>query len=342
MTGTPVENRLTDLWAIMDFVQPGFLGTSAEFHRNFVSKRKERQTGEANTTRLRRTIGHRMLRRMKESTLENMPDKHLHPEGWNGYNLHRWSLPLTDAQMRAIEDFQLQFERDCANPEVDAAGARLRAIEGFRRVADHPLVADKRLIPIMESPVEELIEKSAKLQVAIEVIHQVKAADEKVIIFSGIRLSQQLLARIVSEKFGIEPRIINGDTPITSSRSSSSRQGIIEEYSKKQGFDVLILSPLAAGVGLNITAANHVIHFTRHWNPAKEAQATDRAYRIGQKKPVHIYYPMSLSETFQSFDSVLHLLLERKQSLASSTLTPTQDLSHQEFTGLLQNTTSHE
>jgi SNF2 family DNA or RNA helicase len=93
---------------------------------------------------------------------------------------------------------------------------------------------------------------------------------------------------------------------------------------------------------LNITAANHVIHFTRHWNPAKEAQATDRAYRIGQKKPVHIYYPMSLSETFQSFDSVLHLLLERKQSLASSTLTPTQDLSHQEFTGLLQNTTSHE
>ena len=342
MTGTPVENRLTDLWAIMDFLQPGFLGTSAEFNRNFVSKRKEQQTGEANTTRLRRTIGHRMLRRMKESTLENMPDKHLHPEGWNGFTMHPWSLPLTDAQMSAIQDFQSQFERDCANPEVDGAGARLRAIEGFRRVADHPLVADKRLIPVLESPVEELIEKSAKLQVAIEVIHQVKAADEKVIIFSGIRLSQQLLARIVSEKFGIDPRIINGDTPITSGRTTSSRQSIIEEYSKKKGFDVLILSPLAAGVGLNITAANHVIHFTRHWNPAKEAQATDRAYRIGQKKPVHIYYPMSLSEAFQSFDSVLHLLLERKQNLASSTLTPTQDLSHQEFTGLLQNMTSHE
>ena len=118
MTGTPVENRLTDLWAIMDFVQPGFLGTSAEFNRNFVSKRKEQQTGEANTTRLRRTIGHRMLRRMKESTLENMPDKHLHPEGWNGFTMHPWSLPLTDAQMSAIQDFQSQFERDCANPEV--------------------------------------------------------------------------------------------------------------------------------------------------------------------------------------------------------------------------------
>jgi SNF2 family DNA or RNA helicase len=98
---------------------------------------------------------------------------------------------------------------------------------------------------------------------------------------------------------------------------------------------------LAAGVGLNITAANHVIHFTRHWNPAKEAQATDRAYRIGQKKPVHIYYPMSLSEAFQSFDSVLHLLLERKQNLASSTLTPTQDLTTKEFMGLLQNAPSN-
>jgi hypothetical protein len=342
MTGTPVENRLTDLWAIMDFVQPGFLGTSTEFTRNFVSKRKERETGEANTARLRRTIGHRMLRRLKESTLENMPDKHLHPEGWSGFNLHPWSLPLTDAQMSAIQDFQLQFERDCANPDVDGAAARLRAIEGFRRVADHPLVADKRLIPILESPLEELIAKSAKLQVAVDVIEQVRAANEKVIVFSGIRLSQQLLARIVSEKFGIDPNIINGETPITSGRTTTSRQSIIEEFSKKPGFDVLILSPLAAGVGLNITAANHVIHFTRHWNPAKEAQATDRAYRIGQKKPVHIYYPMSLSEAFQSFDSVLHLLLERKQKLASSTLTPTQDLTTKEFMGLLQPTARHE
>ena len=84
------------------------------------------------------------------------------------------------------------------------------------------------------------------------------------------------------------------------------------------------MSPIAAGVGLNVTAANHVIHYTRHWNPAKESQATDRAYRIGQNKDVHVYYPLAILENMDSFDIVLDNLLERKSSLASSTIFPTE------------------
>ena len=91
------------------------------------------------------------------------------------------------------------------------------------------------------------------------------------------------------------------------------------------------MSPLAAGVGLNITSANHVIHFTRHWNPAKEAQATDRAHRIGQQKQVNVYYPMGLSDEFMSFDAVLHKLLMKKAHLAEQSLTPTTDLKEADF-----------
>lgn len=84
------------------------------------------------------------------------------------------------------------------------------------------------------------------------------------------------------------------------------------------------MSPVAAGMGLNVTAANHVIHYSRHWNPAKENQATDRAYRIGQTKDVYVYYPMAVSENFRSFDETLDDLLSRKTSLATSTIFPTE------------------
>ena len=84
------------------------------------------------------------------------------------------------------------------------------------------------------------------------------------------------------------------------------------------------MSPVAAGMGLNVTAANHIIHYNRHWNPAKENQATDRAYRIGQTKDVYVYYPLAVHKDFQSFDITLDQLLERKSTLASSTIFPTE------------------
>jgi SNF2 family DNA or RNA helicase len=337
MTGTPVENQLTDLWAIMDFADPGFLGTQAAFSKAYI--RGNSGTSEAQiaaSEKLRAHLGHRMLRRVKEDVLEDMPPKTLHPELWDGSSMHDWAAEMTPSQLKAHHDFRHQYELDLMNPEMNGMAAMLKAIAGFRAVADHPLVADKRLVPILETDSSELIAGSGKLQVTMRLLESIRSLDEKVIVFSGIRLSQQLLAKVIRDTFGINPPIVNGETPVSTSRGKASRQGIIDQFNSTPGFAVLVLSPLAAGVGLNITSANHVIHFTRHWNPAKESQATDRAYRIGQQREVRVYYPMSLTSAFVSFDAVLHRLLERKMSLATSTLTPTKDLKEDDFLGLLQ------
>ena len=103
-----------------------------------------------------------------------------------------------------------------------------------------------------------------------------------------------------------------------------SRQQAVDRFQSTSGFNAIIMSPLAAGVGLNITEANHVIHYSRWWNPAKEDQASDRVYRIGQTRPVHIYLPMATHPEFQTFDVILHELLERKRQLSQGTLFPTE------------------
>ena len=112
-----------------------------------------------------------------------------------------------------------------------------------------------------------------------------------------------------------------------------SRQALVDRFNVSEGFQVMVLSPIAAGFGINIQSANHVIHYTRHWNPAKEAQATDRAYRISQTKPVTMYYPMSLSAGFKTFDA--NLLLDRKAQLAKEALVPSPSVELKDFNGLM-------
>ena len=136
-----------------------------------------------------------------------------------------------------------------------------------------------------------------------------------------------MLQKICYERYGVVYKIINGDTPSIISRQTNnklSRQASIDDFQSINGFNIIIMSPVAAGMGLNVTAANHVIHYSRHWNPAKENQATDRAYRIGQTKDVYIYYPMAVSKNFKSFDETLDELLSRKTNLATSTIFPTE------------------
>ena len=156
---------------------------------------------------------------------------------------------------------------------------------------------------------------------------KIKANNEKVIIFAEHKETQKMLQRVCLEKYGVVAKIINGDTPSVVSRQASgrqSRQASIDDFQSVYGFNVIIMSPIAAGMGLNVTAANHVIHYSRHWNPAKESQATDRAYRIGQKKDVYVYYPMAVNKEFKAFDETLDELLSRKTSLATSTIFPTE------------------
>jgi SNF2 family DNA or RNA helicase len=179
-------------------------------------------------------------------------------------------------------------------------------------------------------PLSEIESNSPKMKWLMVELGKIKARNDKVILFCELRDVQRLLQRAISERFGFAPAIINGDTS-TSSKSTLSRQKQIRGFQEKPGFGAIILSPLAAGFGLNIQAANHVIHFTRTWNPAKEDQATDRAYRIGQSKEVFVYCPLVVAEDFTTFDAKLNALLEWKRGLSGDMLNGVGDVSGNDF-----------
>jgi SNF2 family DNA or RNA helicase len=200
----------------------------------------------------------------------------------------------------------------------------LLTIMDIREISEHPYLYDPSLL---KHECDELVETSARLQATIPFLDRIKEKEEKVIIFAERKDTQKMLQKVCFERYGIVPKIINGDTPSVVTRQSSdrlSRQASIDQFQSVEGFNIIIMSPVAAGMGLNVTAANHVIHYSRHWNPAKENQATDRAYRIGQSKDVYVYFPMAICKDFKSFDETLDELLSRKTTLASSTIFPTE------------------
>ncbi|MGB3367266.1 MAG: C-terminal helicase domain-containing protein, partial [Acidaminobacteraceae bacterium] len=155
---------------------------------------------------------------------------------------------------------------------------------------------------------DKLISESPKLQETLNIIDSIKLKGEKVIIFTKLRNMQSILRRVIYYKYKIDPIVINGQT-------KENRNVLISNFSNIDGFNIIVLSPKAAGVGLNITAANHVIHYTRDWNPAVEKQATDRTFRIGQKKDVKVYYPIVGKEAFETVEEKLDKLLEKKKAL---------------------------
>ena len=164
----------------------------------------------------------------------------------------------------------------------------------------------------------------------IDELRAIKASGEKAIVFCEFRNIQRLLRHYVDDVFGFAPDIINGDTSAAASHVAS-RQKRIRAFQEQPGFGVIILSPVAVGFGVNIQAANHVIHYTRTWNPAKEDQASDRAYRIGQTKDVHVYYPTVRADDFKTFDVRLDELLAKKRELAGDMLNGTGDVGGSDF-----------
>ena len=154
-----------------------------------------------------------------------------------------------------------------------------------------------------------------------KLLEALKTKQEKCIVFLISKRAQALLAAAIEVQFGIQVDIVNGDTKTTSKKAEETRAGIIDQFQEAPGFGVIIMSPVAAGVGLTVTAANNVIHLERHWNPAKEAQATDRVYRIGQQKEVNVYLPIAVHPKMESFDERLNALLRNKTDLSSAVVT---------------------
>lgn len=317
MTGTPVENTLMDLWCITDFVAPGYLDSAKNFNTEFCRPLEDPETDiRALGEQIRKRIGVHLKRRLKTEILDDLPEKHIHVEDCQE------EMPSTQA--KRYQD-ALQSTKDSGATGPQQRNRILQVLHQLRDISDHPLLADSQWESI---PIPELIDQSAKLIVTTKLLEKIRDAGEKVILFADRRNTQHLLARVIKEQFELaDVSIVNGDTPGSKQREGSmkmSRQQAVDRFQHTPGFNAIIMSPLSAGVGLNITEANHVIHYSRWWNPAKEDQASDRVYRIGQERPVHIYLPMATHSKFKTFDVILHELLERKRQLSQDTLFPTE------------------
>lgn len=317
LTGTPVENSLMDLWCITDFVAPGYLDSAKNFNRDFCLPLRNPETDiRALGDSIRQRIGVHFKRRLKTDILQDLPEKHIHID-----ECHQ-EMPSNQAN-RYLAALQSVHESESGGPQTP--NSILRVLHQLRDISDHPLLADSQW---EEIPTPGLIEQSAKLLVTIQLIEKIAQAGEKIILFAERRKTQHLLKRVIQEHFGLaDISIVNGDTPGSAQRGNSmkvSRQQAVDRFQTASGFNAIIMSPLAAGVGLNITEANHVIHYSRWWNPAKEDQASDRVHRIGQTRSVHIYLPMATHSGFRTFDVILHELLERKRQLSQGTLFPTE------------------
>lgn len=308
MTGTPVENSLLDLWCIMDYCVPGLLGNAKAFAAHYQNPLKKEDTDiVALGNEVHEKLGVYFMRRLKKDAAKDLPEK---------YELKQ------QVEMPSLQEST--YRRVINNYVTGQQPNMLLTIMDIREISEHPYLYDSTL---QNHEYDELIDASARLQATIPFLDRIKAKDEKVIIFAERKETQKMLQRVCLERYGLVTKIINGDTPSIVTRQSSgkqSRQSSINQFQAVDGFNVIIMSPVAAGMGLNVTAANHVIHYSRHWNPAKENQATDRAYRIGQDKDVYVYYPMAISKAFKSFDETLDELLSRKTSLATSTIFPTE------------------
>lgn len=309
MTGTPVENSWMDLWCLTDFIAPGLLGSGKEFNRKYNNSLKEQDVDlKALGDEIRGQLGVYLKRRIKSQILKDLPPK------------EQYFLPR---HMPNIQEERYKEELDYYQKNKGTLNQILTTISKLRMISDHPFL-DKDPEEINIYTTQELIQSSAKMIETIKILEGIRQKGEKVILFSHFDKVQSILSRMVIDYFGIPVSIINGQTATIETKGKESRQKLIDRFQTVPGFNIIIMSPIAAGYGLNVTEANHVIHFTRHWNPAKENQATDRVYRIGQKRMVHIYYPMAIMDGRETFDQKLDKLLKMKIQLSDASLYPSE------------------
>lgn len=311
MTGTPVENRRADLWCVSDAVYPGLLGSLKEF--SLAYEKDESPEAAAKLKALITTGGVEgpspqpfMLRRMKQEILDGLPSK--------GSRSEICVMPPQQAE---------QYREVLTSARKNTApGAKLKAIHALRMVSLHPWLEGGEDEAEQTFGLEAFVSTSARITGLSSVLNKIHNLGEKALLFVNSRTMQRWLRVYLAEIHGLpDVALINGATP------GSQRQSAVDRFqSSPSGFGLMLLSPKAAGVGLTITAANHVIHLERWWNPAVEDQCTDRAYRIGQDKPVTIWLPQAVHPDAgirdHSFDIRVHQLLDHKRRMSQDLLAP--------------------
>ncbi|MCX6672938.1 MAG: DEAD/DEAH box helicase [Methanothrix sp.] len=293
LTGTPVENRLSELWSIMDFLNPGYLGSAASFRKSFVlpiEKYKNKSRSEA----LRSIIQPFVLRRLKTdpTVIQDLPEK---MEMRVNYNLTAEQASLYAA---VVEEMLSRIE---SLEGIERRGQILAALTKLKQICNHPA--------LFLQDGSTLAGRSGKLSRLEEMLYEVLAGGDSALIFTQFAGMGAMLKHHLQEKLGVEALFLHGGT------SRKQRDDMIQRF-QAGGLPIFILSLKAGGFGLNLTAASHVFHFDRWWNPAVENQATDRAFRIGQKKNVFVHKFVCLGTLEEQIDE----MIEQKKALADSVI----------------------
>ncbi|MEO7018973.1 MAG: DEAD/DEAH box helicase [Ktedonobacteraceae bacterium] len=293
LTGTPVENRLSELWSIMEFLNPGYLGSATDFRKQFAIP-IERFRDADRSDMLKRVIQPFLLRRLKtdKSIIADLPDK---MEMKVFCNLTQEQASLYEAVVKEM------IEKIESADGIERKGLVLSTLMKLKQICNHPahFVGDSSSLP----------GRSGKLARLEEMLEEVLAGGDKALIFSQFAEMGGMLRRHLQEKFGCEVLFLHGGT------SKKQRDAMVQRFQEeKRGAPLFILSLKAGGVGLNLTAANHVFHFDRWWNPAVENQATDRAFRIGQTKNVQVHKFVCVGTLEERID----MMIEQKKELAES------------------------
>ena len=291
MTGTPIENRLSDLWSIFDFLNQGLLGTTKEF-TDFTKGLAENISGYA---KLRKMIQPFILRRLKtdKSIIADLPDK----LEMNAYTT------LSKKQIALYKQLIEQISKKLEKAEgIERKGLVLASIMKFKQICNHP---DQYL-----GREEYKSEQSGKFEQLREICKTIYEKRERVLIFTQFREMTEPISDFLSGIFSKEGFVLHGGTPV------KRRNEMVKEFNSEHYVPYMVLSLKAGGVGLNLTAANHVIHFDRWWNPAVENQATDRAFRIGQTKNVMVHKFVTKGTIEEKIDA----MIQEKQKLSGDIL----------------------
>jgi len=292
LTGTPVENRLSDLWSLFDFLNPGLLGSATRF-KGFVKALSGRQSNQY--APLRNLVSPYILRRLKtdRSIISDLPEK-TEVSAYCG---------LSRAQATLYQQAVKQMAKAIENEDgIKRRGLVLSYLLRFKQICNHPsqLLGDDAYDP----------KKSGKFQRLAELCEEIASRQEKLLIFTQFREMTGPLADFLTRQFGRPGLVLHGGTAI------KQRQKLVARFQDEEGPPFFVLSLKAGGTGLNLTQASHVIHFDRWWNPAVENQATDRAFRIGQKRNVLVHKFVCRGTVEEKIDA----LIEEKTALADELL----------------------